>query len=173
MMTADPRNMHDFAEVYDRYFDRVYNYVRYRVEDDAAADDVASRVFEKALGRWETFDPSRGEVDAWLFAIARSAVMDHFRSKRWRSWLPLDLFPERASSEPASDAKLAEAESLDELSAALQGLDDRARDVLALKFEARMTNRAIAEQTGLGESHVAVLLFRSLKKLQAALKDRT
>jgi len=86
MMTADPRNMHDFAEVYDRYFDRVYNYVRYRVEDDAAADDVASRVFEKALGRWETFDPSRGEVDAWLFAIARSAVMDHFRSKRWRSW---------------------------------------------------------------------------------------
>lgn len=165
--------MRDFAALYDRYFDRVYGYARLRVGDPAAADDVASRVFEKALDRWETFDPARGEADAWLFAIARSAVQDHFRARRWLSWLPFDLFTERSADEPAADAGLAEAESRQELLAALETLDERARELLALKFEARMTNRAIAEQTGLGESNVAVILFRSLKKLHAALKEQS
>ena len=35
----------DFTDLYDGHFARVYNYVRYRVSDAAAADDVTSRVF--------------------------------------------------------------------------------------------------------------------------------
>jgi hypothetical protein len=38
-----------FAAIYDHYFPRVYNYVRYRVRDAEAADDIASQVLERAL----------------------------------------------------------------------------------------------------------------------------
>jgi RNA polymerase sigma-70 factor (ECF subfamily) len=162
--------MHDFAEIYDRYFDRIHNYARCRVGDAAAADDVASRVFERALDRLGSYDPAQGPIDAWLFAIARNAVHDHFRARRWLSWLPLDLFDDRSGNDPKADERLLEDESSRELLGALETLDDRARELLALKFEARMTNRAIAAQTSLSESNVAVILFRSLKRLQAALK---
>jgi RNA polymerase sigma-70 factor (ECF subfamily) len=43
---ADPAA---FAAIYDNYFPRVYNYVRYRVRDAEAADDIASQVLERAL----------------------------------------------------------------------------------------------------------------------------
>ena len=38
-----------FDVVYDRYFSRVWNYVRYRVATPETADDLTSEVFEKAL----------------------------------------------------------------------------------------------------------------------------
>ena len=40
-----------FAAIYDHYFPRVYNYVRYRVREADAADDIASQVFERAFGK--------------------------------------------------------------------------------------------------------------------------
>ena len=38
-----------FTELYDRYFDKVYNYVRYHVKLAAEADDITGKVFESAL----------------------------------------------------------------------------------------------------------------------------
>jgi RNA polymerase sigma-70 factor (ECF subfamily) len=160
--------MHDFADVYDRWFARVYNYVRYRVGDAAAADDVVSRVFERALDRLDGFDPSRGRLDAWLFALARNAVVDHFREKRPSA--PLDAADVLPSGEPPHEETLEGEESLRGLEAALRGLDERERELLALKFGARMTNRDIAAQMGLGESNVGVLIFRAVNKLRAALR---
>lgn len=159
--------MPDFADLYDRFFSRVYNYARYRVGDPAAADDVVSRVFEKALDRLSSFDPARGPVDAWLFAIARSVVVDHFRGVR-PPGPPLDAV-DAPSREPEFIDVLAGEESSRALLAAVRGLDERSRELLALKFGARMTNRAIAAQTGLTESHVGVLVHRAVKALQAVL----
>lgn len=159
--------MRDFADIYDRYFTRVYNYVRYRVGDAAAADDVVSRVFEKALDRLDRFDPARGAVDAWLFAVARNAVVDHFRERR--PGPSLDSALSLPDGEPRPEDGLVRDESARGLLAALRLLDDRQRELLALKFGARMTNRAIAAQTGLTESHVGVLVHRALKILQSAL----
>ena len=52
---------------------------------------------------------------------------------------------------------------------ALAGLDARERDVLGLKFAARLTNREIARNLGLRESHVGVIVYRALGKLRMVL----
>ncbi|HBL15653.1 MAG: hypothetical protein A2X36_05995 [Elusimicrobia bacterium GWA2_69_24] len=158
-----------FSQLYDDYFARVYNYVRYRVEDAATADDVVSGVFERILGKMDTYRPERGPLDAWVFAVARNGVNDHFRSRRWRSWLPLDLLPERASREPEAPALLEEEETRRALTVALRGLDDRERDLLGLRFGTGISNREIASMTGLTESNVGVILHRAVKRLQAAM----
>ena len=170
-MTDNPEGTQDFAGLYDRNFAKVYNYVSYRVGDAAAADDVASRVFERALDRLETYDPASGPVEAWLFGIARNAVADHFRAKRWLSWLPLEAFGERPGREPKNEDVLVEDESRRELRRALERLPARERELLALKFGAGMTNRAIAGQLGMGESNVGVILHRAVLKLRTALKQ--
>lgn len=164
--------MHDFADIYDRYFSRVYNYARYRVGDAAAADDVVSRVFEKALDRLDSFDPRRGLIDAWLFAIARSAVADHFRERR-----PPGPSVDEAESLPDGEPRIEEGLERDEsargLLRALDGLDARSRELLALRFGARMTSRAIAAQTGLSESNVGVIIHRAVRSLHAVLEKKT
>ncbi len=45
---------------------------------------------------------------------------------------------------------------------------DRERDILALKYGAGISNRAIARLTGLSESNVGTILSRTLVKLRAA-----
>lgn len=172
-MTAEPTERPDFAAIYDRFFARVYNYVRYRVAGPQAADDITSRVFEKALGGFESFDPKRAPLEAWLFAIARNAVSDHFRSRKLRGWLPLDLFSDRPDPAPGSEELLAADEARRGVLEALQELDEREREIIALKFGAEMTNRAIAAQSGLGESNVAVILHRAVKKLSDRLEGKS
>ena len=163
--------MHDFADIYDRYFARVYNYARYRVGDAVAADDVVSRVFEKALDRLDAFDPERGRLDAWLFAIARSAIVDHFRGRR-PPGPSLDAAEGLPDGKPRIEERLEREEASRGLLRALDRLDERSRELLALKFGARMTNRAIAESTGLGESNVGVLAHRAVRTLQSALAEK-
>jgi len=168
-MSEHPSRRPDFAELYDRHFAPVYNYVLYRVGDAAAADEVVSRVFERALDRFGGYDARRGEPGAWLFGIARNAVNDHFRARRWLAWLPDELV-ERADA-PASDALVADEERRG-LRLALRGLDAREREILALKFGGEMTNRQVASHLGLGESHVGVIVHRALKRLRAELEER-
>jgi RNA polymerase sigma-70 factor (ECF subfamily) len=171
-MSDTPEGRPDFAGLYDGHFMKVYNYVAYRVDDAASADDVVSRVFERALDRLETFDPAAGPVEAWLFGIARNAVADHFRRRRWLSWLPLDAFAERPGRDAKNEDVLLEDESRRELKRALERLDARERELLALKFGADMTNRGIAAHLGIGESNVGVIVHRAVLKLRTALKER-
>lgn len=168
-MVDHPCDRPDFESLYDRCFPRVYNYLVYALADAAAAEDAASAVFEKALAGLPSFDPAKGAVEAWVFAIARNAVRDQYRARRRRSWLPLDWFLERPDGAPADEELLVRDESARALVRALAALDERERSVLALKYGAGMANTEIAEQEGLGTSHVGVLVHRAVKKLQIAL----
>ncbi|MCX5797249.1 MAG: sigma-70 family RNA polymerase sigma factor [Elusimicrobia bacterium] len=161
----------DFASIYDRYFSRVYGFIRSQVGDPAATDDVASRVFERVLERLSSFDPERGAFESWLFAVARNALRDHFRAQSRRGPSLDEGGPEPASREPAAETRLLAEEESAGLLRALRGLDERSREVLGLKFQARLTNRQIAEVLELGESHVGVLVYRAVKQLQAALGE--
>lgn len=77
--TAEPAA---FAAIYDHYFPRVYNYVRYRVRDTETADDVTAQVFERALVCIGSYRPERAPFAAWLFAIVRNAVNDYLRAQK-------------------------------------------------------------------------------------------
>jgi len=159
----------DFGTVYDRYFSRVYNYVRYRVSSPEAADDITGRVFEQILDKLASFNPDRAPFEAWLFAIARNAVTDSFRSGRFTGDMEPEEMEAVASSEPRPEETLGREEDRRLLLEAGSGLDERSRDVLALKFTSGMNNREIAAMTGLGESNVAVIIYRAVKKLQTDL----
>ncbi|MFA5138501.1 MAG: sigma-70 family RNA polymerase sigma factor [Elusimicrobiota bacterium] len=161
----------DFAAFYDAFFGRIYNYIRYRVSDPAAAEDVTSAVFEKALDKFESYRAEKGPIEAWIFAVARNTVNDHFRRRRLWAWLPW------AEGSPAEgdtpETLLSRKESDAELLSALACLNERERDVLAMKFAWKMTNRGIAAQTGLSESNVGVIVFRSVKRLRGEMERKS
>jgi len=160
-----------FAEIYDAYFSRVYNYVRYRVHDAALADDLTAEVFERVLTRLDGYEADRAPFAAWLFGIARHAVIDYFRRRaRWR-WLPLDTIRQRASPEPGPEQVVTDNAVRTRLLEAVSELGERERDLIALKFAAGFSNRQIAKLTGLSESNVGVILYRSIGRLRDQLQD--
>jgi len=159
-----------FAAIYDHYFARVYNYIRYRVQDADLSDDLTAQVFERALLHIGQYQQDKAPLAAWLFTIARNAVNDHFRAQKRRRWLSLDLLREWSSNDPQPGDVIADNDLQDNLLAAVACLGNRERDLIGLKFAAGLTNRAIAELTGLSESNVGIILFRTVRRLRAELE---
>ena len=160
-----------FASIYDHYFPRVYNYIRYRVRRADVTDDLTALTFERTLSRIDTFDPERSAFPTWLFAIARHAVNDHMRARRRQRWVSLDWLRGRLGEAVPADEALIRKERKHRLLVAVDRLGQRERDILALKFGAGHTNRQISRLTGLTESNVGVILHRAVRKLRNDLID--
>lgn len=159
-----------FAVLFDRYYPRVFNYTRYRCEDTDTAEDLTSLIFERLLQKIHQYSAARGQFEPWLFAIVRNIVTDHHRSPKTRemSW---EDFQRSPAADPSPESLVIGRESQAELLKALESLDERSRDLLGLKFAARLTNRQIAELTKMSESNVGVILYRAIARLRQALQE--
>lgn len=154
----------DWSAVYAQEMPRVFNYFRYRGFERATAEDLTSAAFERAWRARERYRKDRAAIPTWLLAIARNVAIDHLR--RSRPAVPLEEAFLRDEETPET-AALREAQSR-RLRALLGALSERERELLALKYGAGATNRAIATITGLSESNVGTILHRTV----GALRDR-
>jgi RNA polymerase sigma-70 factor (ECF subfamily) len=142
---------------------RVYAYVAYRIGPGPDAEDVTSEVFERALRYRESYDRSRGEPLSWLLGIARRCVDDAVRRARMEK-------PKASDPVPPQDL---EAEAIQRLTvaAAIARLDERAQDLLALRYGADLTARQIGELLDLRTNAVEVALHRALSRLRPELEE--
>lgn len=165
------RNTNDFLALYDRYFERVYTYFRYRFNDPTLCDDLCSQTFLQALEHIDQFTPARGPFVGWLFGIARNLANRQLQKNRRFPLLPLDTFWFLSGSEATPEEQTIELDEQHRLLQAITVLSAQQRDLLALKFSAVLTNRQIAVLTGLSEQNVAVVIFRAIRKLRQALGE--
>lgn len=154
------------AQQYETYLPRVLNYMRLRVRDEALAQDLTARTFERALSRLHTLR-NEGALGGWLFAIARTEVAGHFR--RARPQVSLDDAPDCPIAGLSVEGGVEQAEELERLCRALAALPEREQEIIRLRFVAGLTNRAIASTLKLREGNVAVILYRALHKLRELL----
>jgi RNA polymerase sigma-70 factor (ECF subfamily) len=142
---------------------RVYAYIAYRIGDGPDAEDVTSDVFERALRYRKSYDATLGAPLPWLLGIARRCIDD--LGRRMPPTFELEEDERAAPGDVASEAiqRLS-------LSAAVRRLDDRSRDLLALRFGADLTARQIGEVLGLQTNAVEVALHRTLARLRSDLE---
>jgi RNA polymerase sigma-70 factor (ECF subfamily) len=157
-----------FTQLYNLWFARVFNYILYRSPEPDEVEDLVMLVFEKMMKNIHRFDPEKGPFGAWLFAIARNVLNDYHRSRKFSSLL-LAPFRELPDSTRSLEETYAGSEDQKQLLKALTKLNDRERDILGLKFAARLNNRQIAAAVGLSESNVGVIIYRSVSKLRKIL----
>jgi RNA polymerase sigma-70 factor (ECF subfamily) len=165
------RNKNDFLALYDRYFERVYTYFRYRFSDLSLCDDLCSQTFLQALEHIDQFSPTRGPFIGWLFGIARNLANQHTQKGRRFLLLSLDTLWFLPGSDATPEEQTIELDEQHRMLQAITVLSIQQRDLLALKFSAELTNRQIAAITGLSEQNVAVIIFRSIRKLRQALGE--
>jgi RNA polymerase sigma-70 factor (ECF subfamily) len=150
---------------------RLYSYVFYQVRDKALAEELTAVVCEQALQHLHQFDSRRGEMKAWMFGIARNEIRRHMRSlKRKPAVISLEELPEvHVRGRPVENTYQVK-EAFGQVLRHLDALPERYREIVALRYGAGFSNQEIAEFTGLTGNHVAVLLYRALKKLRQALE---
>jgi RNA polymerase sigma factor (sigma-70 family) len=158
-----------FDHLFDRHYLEVFKYLRFQGLEADEANDLASSVFLRALEKISTFDSSRAGFKTWLFALVRNKLYNHWRDQSVRDSLPFESVELQSSHAPMPEEEAIHRENHDDLLIALEQLEDRDREIIALKFSARLSNREIAELTGLSDSNVGVILFRVLKKLKTEL----
>lgn len=143
---------------------RVYAYVAYRIGDGADAEDVTSEVFERALRYRGSYDPARGGPVPWLLGIARRCVDD---ARRRQALAPV---PDEVEAAAPHEVDVQVVRRI-ELAAALERLDERARELVALRFGADLTARQIGEVLGMRTNAVEVALHRTLAALRRELVE--
>ncbi|AEG60891.1 RNA polymerase sigma factor [Desulforamulus ruminis] len=168
-MTPDKKQRHPdaslpFEILYDRYFEPVNRYLRYRVDHTWDADDLTTAVFMKAL---EKFDKYRGEgpFAAWIFRIAHNVYVDYFRGRR--EYATRDIMLELAAgTDGGPEEKILQGEELKKLRQLLKNLSPDYRDVVALRYAGDLRFSQIAEVLGKTEPAVRMLHHRALKQLR-------
>jgi len=155
-------------QAFERYYPAVFRYFRYRGADSETANDLASSTFEQALKNLSRYDPRKAQIQTWLFAIAHNLGINHWKAEKQTAPLDDDL---PIPDDPPLEQALILIQDKEQILQALQSLDGRAREILALKFGGLLTNRQIAELINLTESNVGVILYRSLLKLRILLAN--
>jgi RNA polymerase sigma-70 factor (ECF subfamily) len=154
----------DWDQVYAEELPRVFNFFRYRFGHTADAEDLTARTFEKA---WRSRYRYRSDVAAfatWLLTIARNVAIDHARARK--PLVPLDAAAAVPSAARTPEEQALQQSDADRLDLLLKRLSPRDRELIALKYGAEMTNRAIARATGLSESNVGTILHRAVEELR-------
>jgi RNA polymerase sigma factor (sigma-70 family) len=140
---------------------KIYAFIYSKVGNRAAAEDLTSQVFLKAV-RWLAADRSADSIRSWLYATARTAVADYWREQSVRAQVPLAdienmLF--QGSDGPAESRRTREWAHR-----VLAALPEREREVLRLRFLKGYSAAEVGQALGLTAGNVRVIQLRALQR---------
>jgi len=160
-----------FGLLYDRHVDAVYRYVYFRVRDDAEAEDLTSDVFMRALKAMPRYEPRQAFL-AWLYRIARNAVID--RARRGGRQVSFEDAIEHPTADQIvePDTELLARSDSDALRTALKKLTPLQQEVLVLRFLEGFSTQEIARIVGKREGTIRGIQFRAIGALRQLIPSR-
>lgn len=151
-----------FLEIWDSFGDRLRRFVRKRIRNDHDADDALHDVFAKIHAGLEKVE-SPDRLEAWVFQIARRAVIDHFRKRR-PSELPRDLAQERPP-------ETVTAEVASWLTPMMETLPPEDREALRLTEIEGLPQKELAARLGLSLPGAKSRVQRARRRLKETLLE--
>jgi RNA polymerase sigma-70 factor (ECF subfamily) len=154
-----------FGQLYDRYFDTVFRYIYYRVNDRATAEDFTSETFLRALRRISGITYQGRDIGAWFITIARNIVLDHVKSARHRLEVTTSEVIEQKDKDPGPEAAVISSLTTEHLMRAVKKLGDDQRDCVVLRFMQGLSVSETAEIMGKNDGAIKALQHRAVRKL--------
>jgi RNA polymerase sigma-70 factor (ECF subfamily) len=165
---------HSFGLLYERYVDKIYNYVYYRTGNHHDAEDLTAKVFYQALNHIPRFVQRGAPFSSWLYRIAHNLVANWHRDRSRRQIVSLDrLAIVGSQGDDGPFQQVAQGERQNELLTAIRRLPADRQQLLILKFVERMPNAQIGEVMGRSEGAIKSLYHRTLVSLRQELADQS
>jgi RNA polymerase sigma factor (sigma-70 family) len=154
------------ADPFDRVetlAEAVYAYVAYRIGPGPVAEDITSETFARGVRARATFDPARGNPNAWLVGIARRVIADELARRE----VPVAEPHERADAHDLSERVVERVTLAD----GMRLLPERDRELLALRYGGDLTAAQIGRLLDMQTNAVEVALHRALRRLRSTMDD--
>jgi RNA polymerase sigma-70 factor (ECF subfamily) len=163
-----------FGLLYERYVEKIYNYVYYRTGNHHDAEDLTSRVFYQALSHIPRYVQRGAPFSSWLYRIAHNMVANWHRDRSRRQVVSLDLMAQVGQQEEGNNPfeQVTRGERRTMLVSVLRNLPADRQELLILKFVERLPNAEIGQIMGRSEGAIKSLYHRTLRTLRQELEGR-
>ena len=149
-----------FEEWYEQNVDSIYKYIVLMVKDSSLAEDLTQETFLKAYLKQNQFKGD-SEIKTWLYRIAYSTTMNHFRKKH-----PIPTLFNFVIPTKNTETIYMEQEGLNELFLAISKLKLTYQQVIILNKIQQFSIKETASILRCSEGKVKMQLSRGLKALQ-------
>lgn len=170
---ASQGDRESFGQLYERYVERIFNYVYYRTGNLHDAEDLTARVFQRAMNHIHTYTDRGVPFSAWLYRIAHNLVANWHRDRSRRQEIPINDVPSLPSKGDHPERNLVRSQEQDALLRLIRRLPPERQNLLILKFVENMSNAEIGQIMGRSEGAVKSLYHRTLLSLRDQIGDQT
>jgi RNA polymerase sigma-70 factor (ECF subfamily) len=166
---AEPPKADTIEELFAALESPLLNYALRLAGELSVAEDLVQEAFMKLHAQFEQVrEPRR-----WLYRTVHNLALNHRRD--FAKIISLDSKTEENESndatdpQPLPDEQIARLEGIGLIRLGMEGLDERSREVLRLKFTENLSYKEISARTGLKTGHIGYLLHHALKTMAEEL----
>ena len=155
----------------DRYSGVLYGFALRILGDRGMAEELVQDTFVRLWRSASRFDPDRGTVRTFIYAIARNAAVDLRRRAASRP-LPATGHHVGLGDVPAADEPFESLMLGFEVREAMKALSAKHRETLELAYDEDLTQRQIADRLGIPLGTVKTRAHHALRALRSELEGR-
>jgi RNA polymerase sigma-70 factor (ECF subfamily) len=151
------------AELFERHHRPVYGFFYRMTSSRELSEDLVQEVFLRILRYRDTYQP-KTSFAAWMYGIARNAMIDNMRKRRAESSLD-DSMPEVPTRDQPVDERMRAQQETEMIQRALSSLPADKREVLILARYQDLRYEEIGRILGCEANAVKQRVFRAVKAL--------
>ena len=158
-----------FSKIYDKYIDKIYRFIFFKVNSQDIAQDLTSETFLKS---WEVFkqnkNPGIKNIQAFLYKTAKNLIIDHYREKGKVQFVSLENNPLIDQEQNLEEKAILNSE-VNNIRKAIFNLKEDYQNVIIWRYLDGLSISEISKLLGRSEQATRVLLHRSLESLRQKL----
>jgi RNA polymerase sigma-70 factor (ECF subfamily) len=171
LLRARRLDMSALAQIHDRLYPEVYRYVRYRLDDERACEDIASEVFLRLLDALHKRRGPDRNLRGWLLGTASNLVNDHLRHRYQHVIEDLHEDEEDFFATDHPEHVFDDGWEISQVRQALHQLTSEQQHVLALRFADGLSLEETAAVMEKSVNAVKALQFRAIASLRRIIEE--
>lgn len=164
ILKRSKKNPRAFAALYEKHFDRIFNFIYRQTDDEDLTADLCSQTFLIALNNLDRYEFRGVPFSAWLYKIASNEVNKHYRKQKHAKVFSIEEGKVRELMEQASEGW--DEELVERLLRYLKDLPTEMLEVLELRFFEDKDFKEIAFILDITESGAKMRTYRALDRLR-------
>lgn len=164
ILEQSKKNPRAFGELYEKYYDRIFNFIFRQTDDEDLTADLCSQAFLIALKNLERYEFRGVPFSAWLYKIASNEVNKHYRKQKGSKVFSIEEARIRELIEQVDE--ISNEEIIQRLMNYLKELPTEMLQVLELRFFEDKDFKEIAFILDITESGAKMRTYRALDRLR-------